>query len=162
MGLGGKHAIAGIVWLALMGAVYLAISRLTAPKIGYTSSGSEIRIPRSADGHHYVEGTVNGRRLVFLVDTGATVTSIGSAAARALRLDGGKPVSVMTANGTATGEVFSGVTIGLGDILVHRARVIVLPSLGDTALLGQNVIRHLEVVQASDAMVIRPRAGSLP
>ena len=39
-------------------------------------------MPRSADGHYYVPGAVNGFSVVFLIDTGATVSSLPDQFAR--------------------------------------------------------------------------------
>lgn len=46
--------------------------------------GEEIRIPMAIDGHFWVDAKLNGQDVKFLVDSGATMTTIGSrTAARA-------------------------------------------------------------------------------
>jgi aspartyl protease family protein len=39
--------------------------------------GETIRIPMAIDGHFWVEGRINGEPVKFLVDSGATMTTIG-------------------------------------------------------------------------------------
>jgi len=38
--------------------------------------GEEIRIPMAIDGHFWVDGRVNGEEVKFLVDSGATMTTV--------------------------------------------------------------------------------------
>ena len=55
-------------------------SRLWAAITGGTvqeTQGGELRIAMAEDGHFWVEGELNGRTVRFLVDSGATVTTIG-------------------------------------------------------------------------------------
>src|SRR4029078_8419339 len=51
--------------------------RLRAEALGTpVVQGRETRIPMAIDGHFWVEGQVNGVRVRFLVDSGATMTTI--------------------------------------------------------------------------------------
>jgi aspartyl protease family protein len=51
--------------------------RLKAEAIGTpVEQGRETRIPMAIDGHFWVEGRINGTRVKFLVDSGATMTTI--------------------------------------------------------------------------------------
>jgi len=78
-------------------------ARIWAAVTGGTTQqvqGGELRIAMAEDGHFWVEAEVNGRTTRFLVDSGATVTTIGRDTAREAGIapDGrGAPVS--TANG---------------------------------------------------------------
>jgi aspartyl protease family protein len=52
-------------------------ARLKAEAIGTpVLQGRETRIPMAIDGHFWVEGQINGRKTKFLVDSGATMTTI--------------------------------------------------------------------------------------
>ncbi len=67
-------------------------------------SGSEVIIRRDADGHFWVNASVNGVAARFLIDSGATTTSISREFAEHVKLNidsDGYPVLVDTANGTA-------------------------------------------------------------
>jgi aspartyl protease family protein len=56
--------------------------RLKAEAVGTpVQQGTETRIPMAIDGHFWVDGRVNGQRVKFLVDSGATMTTIDRATA---------------------------------------------------------------------------------
>jgi aspartyl protease family protein len=63
--------------------------------------GAEIRIPMAIDGHFWIHGRINGERVKFLVDSGATMTTIGEKTAeRALvRVSATPDQIVRTGNG---------------------------------------------------------------
>ena len=51
--------------------------RLKAEAVGApVQQGGETRIPMAVDGHFWVEGEINGEEVKFLVDSGATMTTI--------------------------------------------------------------------------------------
>ena len=57
--------------------------RLKAEAIGTpVVEGSETRIPMAIDGHFWVEALINGEKVKFLVDSGATMTTIDRGTAR--------------------------------------------------------------------------------
>jgi aspartyl protease family protein len=61
----------------------LVAQRLRAEATGApVQQGAEIRIPMAIDGHFWIEGRINGERVKFLVDSGATMTTIGTPTAR--------------------------------------------------------------------------------
>jgi len=159
MNLAGKHYLAALVWIALFGIAYLVIDAQLQPKVATAESGGEIVIPRSRDGHFYVAGQINGQPVTFLVDTGASSVSVKSALAGRLGLPRGQPVAIGTAAGMTQGEEVAGQTVTLGGITVREVRIIVLAGMPAEALLGQNVLRHLEVIQTADRMVLRRKPG---
>lgn len=151
----GKHYLAALVWIVLFGVAYLVIDAQLQPKVATAENNGEIVIPRSRDGHFYVAGQINGQPVAFLVDTGASTVSIKSDLARRLGLPRGRPVAVGTAAGMTQGEEVVGQTVMLGGIAVRDVRIVVLAGMPGEALLGQNVLRHLEVVQTAERMMLR-------
>src|SRR5882757_2323117 len=109
-----------LAWIAIFAAGFILFTfrdnfswvaqRLKAEAIGTpVIQGRETRIPMAIDGHFWVEGRVNGVPVKFLVDSGATMTTID----RATAIRAGVPVSpqadqfVRTGNGiirVATGR----------------------------------------------------------
>ncbi|HYW17055.1 MAG TPA: TIGR02281 family clan AA aspartic protease [Allosphingosinicella sp.] len=108
------------------------------------SAGTELRIRKSMDGHFWIDAELNGTRVRFLVDSGATVTSISAAtAARANIEPGGFPTLVQTANGTiqvrrARAERLKVGTIERRDLAVH-----VSEAFGPMNVLGMNFLSSL-------------------
>jgi aspartyl protease family protein len=106
--------------------------------------GRELRIRKSLDGHFWVNGELNGRKVRFLVDSGATVTSISAqTAARADIVTGGFPVVVNTANGVVQARRGRAGRLKVGEIERHDLAVHVSEAFGDTDVLGMNFLSSL-------------------
>jgi len=157
MTLAGKHYLAGFIWVAIFVVVYVVLDGQTRPKVAMVGATGEISIPRSRDAHFYVAGQINGQAVTFMVDTGASTVSVSTDLAKRLGLPSGRQIQVGTANGVAVGQEVTGQTVTLGDLSIRDVRIVVLEGLRDEALLGQNVLRHLEVVQTSERMSLKPR-----
>jgi aspartyl protease family protein len=76
-----------LAWVAIFAAGFVLFSfrdnlgwvaqRLRAEALGTpVVQGRETRIPMAIDGHFWVEGRVNGVPVKFLIDSGATVTTV--------------------------------------------------------------------------------------
>ncbi len=69
---------------------------------GQEVQGGELRIAMADDGHFWANGEINGRAARFLIDSGATVTTIGPELARNAGVEPtGDRTMVDTANGIA-------------------------------------------------------------
>ena len=77
-----------LAWIAIFGAGFVLFTfrddfgwvaqRLRAEATGApVQRGQEIRIPMAIDGHFWVDAQLNGEKVKFLVDSGATMTTIG-------------------------------------------------------------------------------------
>jgi aspartyl protease family protein len=82
-----------LAWVAIFAAGFVLFTfrdnfgwvaqRLKAEAIGSpVQEGAETRIPMAIDGHFWVEAEVNGEKVKFLVDSGATMTTIDRETAR--------------------------------------------------------------------------------
>lgn len=153
------HAIAAVIWLGLVGGGYWAFGRLgsEAPAVTGCQDGSGLEVTVARDGHFYLDGALNGVPVRFLVDTGASYASVDSRLAARAGLQGGQPATFHTANGTTEGRIVRGQQISLACLEVRDVAVAVNPGLGDTALLGQNVLRRFEVVQTGRSLRLAPR-----
>lgn len=107
--------------------------------------GREMRIRKSLDGHFWVNGELNGHKVRFLVDSGATITSISTQTARSADIPttGRFPALVQTANGTipvirAQAERLKVGTIERRDLAVH-----VSEAFGPMNVLGMNFLSSL-------------------
>ncbi len=109
-------------------------------------SGGETRVPMNADGHFWVRASVNGVPHRFLVDTGATLTTLSpdSANASAVRPQRwGQTVELNTANGSSTGTLATIDRMQVGNIVARHIDAVVAPGLGETNVLGMNFLSRL-------------------
>jgi len=110
-------------------------------------AGSELRVSMSADGHFWVQASVNGVPRRMLIDSGATVTAISGATARAASVDTGvglTPVILRTANGLAPARTGTIDELRIGNIVARDLKVVTSPGLGDLDVLGMNFLSELE------------------
>jgi aspartyl protease family protein len=109
------------------------------------AAGRELRIRKSLDGHFWVNGELNGKTVRFLVDSGATVTSLSArTAARAdVVTGGGFPVVVNTANGIVRARRGRAERLRIGSIERRDLAVHVSEAFGDTDVLGMNFLSSL-------------------
>ena len=75
----------------------------SSSRCAFAPTGDIIEIRRGPDGHYHWPGTINGRSVDFLIDTGATGTAISAALARELELQSIGQVQSSTAGGPVTG-----------------------------------------------------------
>jgi aspartyl protease family protein len=123
---------------------YLA-QRLKAEAIGTpVSQGRETRIPMAIDGHFWVNATLNGRDVKFLVDSGATMTTIDRQTAE----DAGVQVSkrrdqfVRTGNGVIRVSSGRADELNVGDI-VRRDVGLQVADNDDLNVRGMNYLSTL-------------------
>ena len=102
-----------LAWVAIFGVGFVIFSfrseflafgeRLKAEAVGAPiANGAEVRVPIADDGHFWVQASINGRASRFLVDSGASVTTISRDVARQTGVrDSGQRIVVDTANGPA-------------------------------------------------------------
>jgi len=160
------HITALVLWLAIFGVMYLFMDAKIQPQVATVTSldmaRGEIMIPRSRDGHYYVSGAINGRPLTFMVDTGASTVVISADLAAKIGLAGGVSTTFKTAGGMVLGETVPDQTIEAGGLQLKGLRVGVMKQMDqrDYALLGQNFLRHIDVIQSGDQMVLRVKSGS--
>ena len=101
-----------IAWIAIFAAGFVLFTfrddfgwvaqRLKAEAVGTpVVEGHETRIPMAIDGHFWVEGEINGEKVKFLVDSGATMTTIDreTAAKAAVTVSPTRDQLVRTGNG---------------------------------------------------------------
>ena len=106
-----KAAKMVLAWVAIFAGVFVLFSfrgefsalgdRLYASAFGTPlESGGELRIPMAEDGHFWVRGSVNGESVRFLVDSGASTTTLSAETAREAGVSAtNRQVMVSTANG---------------------------------------------------------------
>ena len=124
----------------------------TAQSGGY----QEIVLERNRGGHYVFDGEINHHKVSFLVDTGATTTAIPGEMQLELGLRAGPATLVSTANGTTTAYLTHLDQLALGDIELFEVNASIIPGMKtDEVLLGMNVLKHFELVQRGNQLIIR-------
>jgi aspartyl protease family protein len=142
--------LAFLIFILLQQAPYQPeLSRLTG-SLGLDDqkvSGRELRVSMSPDGHFWVVVSINGVKRRMLIDSGATVTAISEATARAASVDTGSgftPVMLRTANGIAPARTGSIEELRVGNIVARNLRIVTAPGLGGLDVLGMNFLSKLD------------------
>ncbi len=108
--------------------------------------GQELQIKQALDGHFWVEGKLNGTPVRFLIDSGATTTSISTSVAKRAGIEpsSGIPAMVQTANGVTTVARGRAQRLEVGQIVRENIAVHISDGFGETNVLGMNFLSSLE------------------
>jgi aspartyl protease family protein len=145
------------VWMLIGTAVFLGVQAFQAQqqKVRFTALAGVIELRRAPDGHFHWPGEVNGVRVEFLVDTGATSTALPQRLAERAGLVPEGRVRSSTAGGTVQGYVARADVALDGDVRAERLRVTVLPRL-EAPLLGMDVLSRMRFSQHGGLLRLEP------
>jgi len=115
----------------------------------------QITLQRGRHGHYLLTGQINGYSVDFLIDTGATSVSIPADFAERIGLHRGTPIKISTANGISTAYKTRIDSLQMGELEVRNATAHINPGLSDEVLLGMSVLKHYELVQRGETLIIR-------
>jgi len=153
-----------VFWVGMGAALYTGFSHFEGQRAlrqaPYTTNEQgEIVITRGRDGHFRLPGTVNGRPVEFLVDTGASLVTVSAGFARQAGMEGGQSVTFNTANGPMPGLVVRDVPVTAGSLAVGGATVGIGLETGQdaVALLGQSFLARFDIELKANQMVLRLR-----
>jgi len=112
-------------------------------------------------GHFFATATVNGSSTIrFLVDTGASMVSLGNGEAKRAGLDytKGERVVLMTANGATTAYKIKLNSVKVGGITLTNVDALVAEGDGlNMGLLGMSFLNRLEMKRDGDTMTLTRR-----
>ncbi|MFC7419295.1 TIGR02281 family clan AA aspartic protease [Iodobacter arcticus] len=151
-----------LVWLLVAGGIYWGFNAFLAYQYNpntrtslSSGQGQQLILKRSRDGHFRLNGRINGQPVVLLIDTGATMMTLGAPLAERLQLKEGQPFMSQTANGVVQGYQSKLEQFSFGPFEFNQVTVGVVPQLGDEILLGMNVIKRFEVTLKDDQMILK-------
>jgi aspartyl protease family protein len=156
-----------MLWLSaigLLGSFYLFFSMFEEGG-GMTSSvdsngSAMVVLEQDRSGHYVAQGQINGQEVSFLVDTGATDVALPESVARALGLDFGPRVQVMTAAGPANAWMTRLDEVVVGGIRRRNVRASIITGEFNGILLGMSFLKHYGLQQQDGKLVIRQDQGS--
>ncbi|MGQ0558902.1 MAG: retropepsin-like aspartic protease family protein [Sphingosinicella sp.] len=146
-----------IGWVLIFGAAFIVFTLkdeflalgnrvLVETRGGIEQTGEgEVRIRQAPDGHFWVSAEVNGETVRFLVDSGATTTSLSRDTARRVGItpSGGFRAMVQTANGVVMVDRGRADRVTLGPIERRNLAVHVSDAFGNLNVLGMNFLSTL-------------------
>ena len=94
---------------------------------------------------------------MFLIDTGATLTALSTAAAAAGRVEPipyRQPVIMRTANGNAPAQLATIDILEAGSVTARDLDVVVSPAIGNVNVLGMNFLSRLDSWRVEDDVLI--------
>jgi aspartyl protease family protein len=126
---------------------------------GAVAVGSTINMSADRSGHFLTKGAVNGRSLRFLVDTGASLTTLSRAQAKqiGLRYRNGAPARAATANGMVEGWLVELDTVRVGNVTVRNVDAMVINAELSVGLLGMSFLDKFDMERQGSKLVLRRR-----
>ncbi len=129
--------------------------------VGVAASSDSDRLVLQADGqgHFFTTGTINGVSVRFLVDTGASMISLGASDARRMGLDfnrGQKGIS-QTANGQVMVSKVQLDNVRIGGMTLHQVDAVIHQTDLPIALLGMSVLNRMEMQRDGSTMTLKKR-----
>lgn len=121
--------------------------------------GTQIVLAAGSGGHFVTQGSINGRAVRFVVDTGATNVAMSEAEARRIGVDfsRGQRGMVRTANGDVVAHRVSLREVRIGDVTVYNVDATVVPSPMDIILLGNSFLSRFQMKREADVLVLDKR-----
>jgi aspartyl protease family protein len=150
-----KLATVALAWVAIFAAGFVLFTfrdnlgwvaqRLKAEAVGTpVEQGRETRIPMAIDGHFWVTAKLNGRAVKFLVDSGATTTTIDldTAKAAGVKVSARRDQYVRTGNGVIRVSSGRADDLTIGGI-TRRNVGLEIADNDDLNVLGMNYLSSL-------------------
>jgi aspartyl protease family protein len=159
--------------LALMGSISAvgaaeAINTVRQPEpelraaVAMTSQtqGQAASIAKGGDGHYWAEADVNGGRVRFLVDTGASAVALTIADARRLGIQTEKltyTYKVVTASGQARAAPVTLGRVSVAGAEMNDVEALVIEKGLESSLLGMSYLGRLASFEATrTSLILRP------
>jgi len=122
-------------------------------------SGKRIVLTADSRGHFLTAGTINGRTVNFMVDTGATTIVFSAADATLIGIDlaNATPVQMNTANGVVSGYRLQLASVRVGDVELYDIAATVSPQPMTYMLLGNSFLNRFSMRRDGDQMVLDKR-----
>jgi len=124
-----------------------------------TSGSQKVVLTADSAGHFLTSGNINGTTVRFLVDTGASMVSLGASDARRIGIDAskGEQAITSTANGQAVVTRVKLDNLRVGEITMNNVDALVHQQDMPFALLGMSFLNRMEMQREGDTMTLKKR-----
>ncbi len=127
---------------------------------GQAGESNVVKLRADSRGHFVTLGTVNGSTMRFLVDTGASMVSLGRSDAERARIDylkNGRLSAARTANGVVRTWIVKLNTVQVAGVSLHNVDAAVHDSELPVALLGMSFLNRMEMQRDGDTLTLKRR-----
>ncbi|HMO46054.1 MAG TPA: TIGR02281 family clan AA aspartic protease [Rubrivivax sp.] len=123
------------------------------------AAAQEIVLPMGLGGHFISSGSINGRAVQFMVDTGATLVALSRTEAERIGLDWRQAPRAMTqtANGAVPVHRVSLGTVRVGEVEVSNVDAVVMPAAMPYVLLGNSFLVRFQMRRDNDVLRLERR-----
>ncbi len=139
----------GLLW-------YAADTLIINPPPMVISGSGDITIPVDRSGHYRGTVLINSVAMPFVIDTGATLTTIPVNMAIKAGLSFGRNISMSTANGQVSNPSTFINSLRLGNIEIKNidASIMINPGLNAQVLIGMNTLKYFRMVQDKNRLTL--------
>lgn len=134
-----------------MGGTPIDLSGEPAP-----GGGSRIVLSMGSGGHFRSAGSINGKPVMFMVDTGATQIAMSQSEADriGLRYRDGPRGMVQTANGAVPVHSVRLGSVTIGDVRIYEVDAVVMPAQMNQVLLGNSFLSRFQMRRDNSTMTL--------
>lgn len=123
------------------------------------AGGTQIVLSAGSGGHFFANGSINGRNVNFMVDTGATAVAMSQADAERIGLayQQGRRIPIGTANGTTVGYLVKLNSVRVNDVEIYNVDAVVQPAAMPYVLLGNSFLGRFQMKRENDLLTLDKR-----
>ncbi len=123
------------------------------------TAAREIVLTAGSGGHFTTAGTINGKQVRFMVDTGATLVSLGQDDAERMGVDlsNARRATTQTANGPVPVWLVTLTSVRVGEVELANVGAAVVPQPMPMVLLGNSFLSRLQMKRENDVMRLELR-----
>jgi aspartyl protease family protein len=158
---GARIALVWVIGAALLFGMFTLVQRWEnerRTKVVTTSGQARIVLDRGRDQHFWIEAVLEGpsasRKVRFMLDTGASTTTISETLAQSLGLPKVGTGQFNTANGVVNASLHTAALELPAGLRLERLRVAAMPRLGPDGLLGMDVLGRLQLEQQGKTLTL--------
>jgi aspartyl protease family protein len=118
------------------------------------AAARELVLVAGPGGHFTATGAINGKAVSFMVDTGATLVSLGLEQAERLGIDlsTARAAMTQTANGPVPVQLVTLTSVRVGELELANVGAALLPMPMPMVLLGNSFLSRLQMRRDNDVM----------
>jgi aspartyl protease family protein len=134
-------------------------SQVSVGGSGRAAPSNRIVMMAGSNGHFLSSGTINGRAVQFMVDTGASMVGLGISEAERVGLNykAGQQVRMQTANGLVPAWLVKLSSVRIGDVEIYDVDAVVGSQSMPYVLLGNSFLSRFQMRRDNEQMVLERR-----